>query len=68
MDKEKAKELIEEYKNDGFPYVDVELNDERVIKVSLEKELCRYGNHFLKIMSGDLFICIRYSTIKSIAI
>lgn len=68
MDKEKVKELIEGYKSDGFPHLDIELNDKRIIQVVLEKDLCRYGNRFLNIMSEDLLLSIRYSAIKAIAI
>lgn len=68
MDKKKAKELIEGYKSNGFNHVDIALNNKRIIQVALENDLCRYGSHFLKIMNGDLSICIRYSIIESIAV
>ncbi|MGG7144823.1 hypothetical protein ACQPVP_15375 [Clostridium nigeriense] len=68
MEREKVKELIKGYKENGFPYVDIELKDERFFQISFKVDNYKFGSQFLKIRNKDLLIYIRYSSIKTIAI
>ena len=71
MNREKVIELMEQYKNDGFNIIDLELKNGSVIVVYTDKYKVTYYTDFIEIYcKGDEGLILRFSydLIKSISI
>lgn len=67
MERDKVRELIEQYREDGYPVIDVCLNDERSIKI-LQNDNINYFTGRIRISNINLVCYIEYSFIKEVAI
>lgn len=67
MDREKVKELIEEYRKNGFPQIDIELKDKKCIQI-YETDSIRFDDLYLLISGVGYVFYIRYSIIEGLAI
>lgn len=67
MEREKVKELIEEYIKNGFPQIDIELKDKKCIQI-YETDSIRFDDPYLLISGVGYIFYIRYSIIEGVAI
>lgn len=67
MEREKVKELIEGYREDGFHQIDIELKDKKCIQI-YETDSIRFDNPYLFISGVGYIFYIRYSVIEGVAI
>lgn len=71
MNREKAIELMEQYKSDGFNIVDLELKNGSVIVVDIDKYKVTYYTEFIEIYCNsdeNLILRFGYDLIESISI
>lgn len=67
MTREEVKELIEQYKSDGFNLIDITLKDKNTIQINESNEAV-FSLNFLTISNPEYLFHIRYSAIKEISI
>lgn len=67
MVRKKVKELIEGYREDGFPQIDIELKDKKCIQIN-ETDSIRFDDPYLLISGVGYIFYIRYSVIEGVAI
>lgn len=67
MDREKVKQLIEGYREDGFSKIDIELKDKKCIQIN-ETDSIRFKAPYLLISGTGYMLYIRYSVIEGVSI
>lgn len=67
MGREKVKELIIKYKEDGFDRIDIELKGGKVININ-ENDKLSFNPNFIVIMGKGYVFRIGYNFIEGIAI
>lgn len=67
MDREKVKELIIRYREDGFERIDIMLKEDKVIKID-ENDKLSFNPNFIIIRGRGYIFYIGYNFIEGIAI